>query len=41
MYKWKYNTPEGFTNLYMNSDGKYLTGLWFERSRDSSKHTLE
>ena len=41
MYKWKYNTPEGFTNLYMNSDGKYLTGLWFEGSRDSSKHTLE
>lgn len=41
MYKWKYNTPEGFTNIYMNSDGKYLTGLWFEGSRDSSKHTLE
>lgn len=41
MYKWKYNTPEGFTNLYMNSAGKYLTGLWFEGSRDSSMHTLE
>lgn len=41
MYKWKYNTPEGFTNIYMNSDGEYLTGLWFEGSRDSSKHTLE
>lgn len=23
----------------MNSDGEYLTGLWFEGSRDSSKHT--
>ena len=41
MYKWKYNTPEGFTNIYMNSDGEYLTELWFEGSRDSSKHTLE
>lgn len=41
MYKWKYNTTEGFTNIYMNSDGEYLTGLWFEGSRDSSKHTLE
>lgn len=41
MYKWKYNTPERFTKIYMNSDGKYLTGLWFEGSRDSSKHTLE
>lgn len=41
MYKWKYNTPERFTNIYMNSDGEYLTGLWFEGSRDSSKHTLE
>ena len=41
MYKWKYNTPERFTNIYMNSDGEYLTGLWFEGSRDSLKHTLE
>lgn len=24
----------------MNSDGEYLTGLWFEGSRDSSKHKI-
>ena len=24
--------------MYMRSDGKYLTGLWFKDSRDSSKH---
>lgn len=27
MYKWKYETPEGFSNMLMNSDGEYLTGL--------------
>ena len=32
----KYNSPAGV--IYMRSDGKYLTGLWFEGSRDSSKH---
>lgn len=41
VYKWKYKTPEGFTDIYMNSDGKNLTGLWFEGSRDSSKHTMD
>lgn len=41
IYKWKYKTPEGFTNIYMNSDGENLTGLWFEGSRDSSKHTID
>lgn len=41
MYKSTYKTPEGFTNIYMNSDGEYLTGLWFEGSRDSTKHTIE
>ena len=30
MYKWKYEMPEGFSNMLMNSDGEYLTGLWFE-----------
>lgn len=37
-YKCIYKTPEGFFNMMMNSDGEYLTGLWFEDSRDSSKH---
>ena len=40
-YIWKYQTPEGFSDMYMNSDGIYLTGLWFEGSRDSSKHVTD
>jgi len=35
-----YKTPENFSNMIMNSDGEYLTGLWFEGSRDSSKHII-
>ena len=27
--------------MIMNSDGEYLTGLWFEGSRDSSKHVID
>ena len=40
VYKYKYQTPNGFSDILMNSDGKYLTGLWFEGSRDSSKHII-
>ena len=40
IYKWKYETPINFTTIYMNSDGKYLTGLWFEGWRDENKHIL-
>lgn len=40
-YKYRYQTPENFSNIIMNSDGKYLTGLWFEDSRDSSKHIID
>ena len=36
---WKYKTPDGFSDLLLNSDGEYLTGLWFEGSADGSKHT--
>ena len=36
-----YKTPENFSNMIMNSDGEYLTGLWFEHSRDSSKHIID
>lgn len=36
-----YETPKQFSNLIMSSDGKYLTGLWFEDSEDSSKHIAE
>jgi methylated-DNA-[protein]-cysteine S-methyltransferase len=39
-YKYYYKTPDGFSDMLMNSDGEYLTGLWFDGSRDASKHTL-
>ena len=26
-YKWKYETPSGFSTIHMNSDGEYITGL--------------
>lgn len=39
MYKWKYETPIGYSNILMSSDSEYLTGLWFEDSSDSTKHT--
>lgn len=38
VYKWLYKTPAGFDNMLMNSDGEYLIGLWFTKSRDFSKH---
>lgn len=40
VYKWLYKTPDGFDNMLMNSDGEYLTGLWFIKSKDSSKHII-
>ena len=40
-FKCKYKTPAGFGNMWMNSDGEALTGLWFEGSRDQSKHKLD
>ena len=36
MYRKTYEAP--FETIYMQSDGKYLTGLWFKNSRDSAKH---
>ncbi|HIU26966.1 MAG TPA: methylated-DNA--[protein]-cysteine S-methyltransferase, partial [Candidatus Fimisoma avicola] len=36
MYRTSYDSPLG--KMYMSGDGKYLTGLWFEGSRDSRKH---
>ena len=41
VYKWLYKTPMGFDNILMNSDGEYLTGLWFIGSRDDSKHLFD
>ena len=40
MYKCEYKTPKEFSNIIMNSDGEYLTGLWFEGLRDSKKHSI-
>lgn len=31
-----YNSPLG--DIYMTSDGEYLTGLWFKDSKDMQKH---
>ena len=33
MRLFRYTTPEGFDNLLICSDGKVLTGLWFEDTR--------
>lgn len=38
-YKKSYNCTLG--TIYMRSDGEYLTGLWFEGSRDCLKHKME
>ena len=38
-YKKTYSSPLG--TVYMRSDGKYLTGLWFEGSKDCVKHNIE
>ena len=40
-FKCKYETPKGFSDMWMNSDGEVLTGLWFEGSRDQGKHRLD
>ena len=37
-YTYTYTTPAQFSDMIMNSDGENLTGLWFEGSKDSSKH---
>ncbi len=41
IYKYIYKTSKEFSNIIMNSDGENLTGLWFEYSRDTSKHVVE
>lgn len=38
IYICKYKTPKEFSNILISSDGEYLTGLWFENSRDEIKH---
>lgn len=41
VYKWIYKTPNNFDDMLMNSDGEYLTGLWFIDSKDASKHIID
>lgn len=38
MFIQKYETPNGYSNMFMSSDGTFLTGLWFEESKDALKH---
>ena len=40
IYNWKYKTPKEYSNIIMNSDGESLIGLYFEASKDSSKHEV-
>lgn len=40
-YKWFYKTPNDFDDIILNSDGEYLTGLWFVNSRDSFRYNTE
>lgn len=37
-FKYMYHTPEGFSDMLMMSDGKFLTGLWFLESKDAKKY---
>lgn len=37
-YLCTYPTPEGFSDILMQSDGAVLTGLWFATSRDAARH---
>lgn len=41
MYKKFYKTPKQFDNIVMLSDGEFLTGLYFENSKDANKFLLE
>lgn len=41
VYKWIYKTPDSFDDLLLNSDGEYLTGLWFVGSKDAFKHMID
>ena len=41
MEVYRYQTPEGFDNMLMCTDGEVLTGLWFEELHDVDKHSLD
>ena len=38
-FRQAYRTPVGFSDMIMESDGDYLTGLWFDGSKDELKHS--
>ena len=38
MYICKYKKPFSFSDMYLSSDGTYLTDLWFEGSKNDQKH---
>ena len=38
MFIQRHDTPDGFSDILMCSDGQYLTGLWFENYYDDIKH---
>lgn len=40
-YKCTYKTPENFSDIILNSDGENLTGLYFESSKDLTKHLID
>lgn len=46
VYKWRYKTSDGFDDMLMNSDGKYLTGygdkvaLLAHEKNDMSKYFI-
>ena len=37
---YRYATPPQFDDLWMSSDGEYLTALWFNGSEDDKKHRV-
>lgn len=39
IYQRNYSSPFGM--ICMQSDGEYLTGLWFEKSKDEKKHAIK
>ena len=41
MEVYRYQTPEGFDNMLMCTDGEMLTGLWFEGLHDADKQSLD
>lgn len=41
VYKWKYKTPQGFSDMIMNSDGDYLTGLYFDGTKCDNEYSFD